>query len=174
MIAKNRIKEAENNFRQYLEEGLIKKTHNKVAQEVFIKNAKESLKASQLMFDNKILLWTIVTSYYSMFYIANAALLKFNYKTSDKIVHKVTADALIFIIRPKLKDQLLENYEDIKEQALQLAEIKSDQIVLNFDNERNKRNTIQYQTNSENIYNKAKTSLERAKEFLFEMEKLVE
>jgi uncharacterized protein (UPF0332 family) len=173
MITKNRIKEAENNFKKYLEEELIKKSFNNTAQEIFLKNANESLKAAQILFENKISLWTIVSSYYSMFYMANAVLLSLGYKTGDKIVHKVTADALIFIVKPKLKKQILEDYEEIKEQALQIAEIKSDELVSNFDYERNKRNTIQYQTTKSDINNKAKTSLKRAKEFLFEMEKLL-
>ncbi len=169
----DRIKEAENNFKRYLEEGLIKKSSNDVAKNILIINANDSLKASQLLLDNKIPLWTIVSAYYSMFYIANAVLLKFGYKIGDKIVHKVTADALFILIRPKLKKQLFEDYEEIKEQALQIAEIKSDELINNFDNERNKRNVIQYQTSKQDITNKAITSLERAKEFLFEMEKLL-
>lgn len=173
MITKNRINEAENNFKMYLENGLIKKSTSAIAKEIFIKNATDSIRAAQLLFENKVYLWTIVSSYYAMFYIANAVLLKFGYKTGDKIVHKVTADALIFIIRPKLKKQILDGYDEIKEQALQIAEIRSDELVLSFDFERNKRNTIQYKTTTIDITNKAKTSLERAKEFLFEMEKML-
>ena len=173
MIDEKRITEARNNFEKYLEEGFIKKSYNQTAQDIFFKNAYDSLKASQILLENKIPLWTIVSSYYAMFYMANSVLLKLGYKTGDKIVHKVTADALIYIIRPKLKKQILEDYEEIKEQALQIAEIKSDELVLNFDYERNKRNYIQYQTAKQDIRNKAKTSLSRAKEFLFEMEKLL-
>ena len=172
MIDEKRIKEAQNNFERYLEEGLIKKSYNQTALDIFLKNANESLKASQILLENKITLWTIVYSYYSMFYMANAVLLNMGYKTGDKIVHKVTADALIYIIRPKLKKQILEDYEEIKEQALEIAEIKSDELVLNFDYERNKRSFIQYQTTKQDIRKRAETSLSRAKEFLFEMEKL--
>ncbi len=172
MIDEKRIKEAQNNFERYLEEGLIKKSYNQTALDIFLKNANESLKASQILLENKIPLWTIVSSYYSMFYMANAVLLNMGYKTGDKIVHKVTADALIYIIRPKLKKQILEDYEEIKEQALEIAEIKSDELVLNFDYERNKRSFIQYQTTKQDIRKRAETSLSRAKEFLFEMEKL--
>jgi uncharacterized protein (UPF0332 family) len=118
------------------------------------------------------MLWTIVTAYYAMFYMANALLLKLGYKIGYKIVHKVTADTLIFIVRPKLKKQILNGYEEIKNQAMQIAEIKTDETILNFDLERNKRNTIQYQTSIMDITSKAKTSLKRAKEFLFELEKL--
>ncbi len=168
-----RIQEAEKNFRRYLEEGLIKKSTNHVAQEIFTKNAQESLRAAQLLFDNNIPLWTIVSSYYSMFYIANAVLLQAGYKVGDKIVHKVTADALIHIIRPKLTKQLIQHYEEVREEASKIAEIRSDEIIQHFDYERNKRNTIQYQTTKEDVTNKARTSLERAKEFLFEMEKVL-
>lgn len=173
MIDEKRIKEAEVNIKRYLEEGLLNKSNDKVALHILIKNSKDSLKASQLLLDNDIPLWTIVSSYYSMFYITNAVLLLNGYKTSDKIVHKVTADALIHIIRPKLKNKFLDDYEEVKEEALKIAEIKSDELVKNFDYERNKRGTIQYQTSKEDITSKAKTSLKRAKEFLFEMENLL-
>ena len=173
MLTINRIKEAEYNFNKYLHEGLLLKSQNDVAKQVFFKNASDSLKAAQLLFNNNYSLWTIVTAYYSMFYITNAVLLKLGYKTSHRIVHKVTADALIHIIRPKLKSQILLSYEDIKDQAMQIAKIKSDQLISNFDYERNKRNAIQYQTSKADLKQKANTSLTRAKEFVFEMEQLL-
>lgn len=173
MINQKRIKEAEINFKKYLDEGLIKKTNDKTPQDILLMNANDSLKASKILLENNIPLWTIVSSYYSMFYMANAVLLELGFKTGDKIVHKVTADSLICIIRPKLKKQILESYDEIKDQALQIAEIKSDSLIQNFDYERNKRNFIQYQTTKQDIVNKAKTSLDRAKEFVFEMEKLL-
>jgi uncharacterized protein (UPF0332 family) len=140
---------------------------------MFIKNAKESFKAAKILLENNVYLWTIVCSYYSMFYISNAVLLKNGYKTNDKIVHKVTADALIALIRNKLKNKLIENYEKLAEDALKIAEIKSSELIESFDFERKKRNVIQYQTTQEDIETKAKTSLKRAKEFVFEMEKLM-
>ncbi|MGM5484414.1 MAG: hypothetical protein ACQEP1_00905 [Nanobdellota archaeon] len=120
MVDEKRIKEAENNFRRYIEEGLINKTTDKVAKEIFLKNANDSLRASRILLDNDIPLWTIVSSYYSMFYMANAVLMGSGYKVGDKIVHKVTADSLIYMIRPKLKKKILEGYEDIKEQQKRL------------------------------------------------------
>ena len=173
MIQETRRQEAEKNFKRYLEEGLIKKAKNQTAQKIFLQNAHDSLRASQLLLDNNIPLWTIVSAYYSMFYMANATLLAYHYKVGDKIVHKVTADALIHIIRPKLKKKLFDNYEDVRKEAMSIAEIRSDELIQNFDYERNKRNTIQYQTTKEDITQKANTSLIRAKEFLFEMEKLL-
>ena len=42
MIDEKRIKEAENNLKNYLDEGLLKKTKDKVALPIFIKNANDS------------------------------------------------------------------------------------------------------------------------------------
>lgn len=173
MLSKERIKEAENNIKIYVEEGLLKKTRDDIAEKIFIKNSKESLKAANILLKENILLWTIVTSYYAMFYMANAALIKQGYKTGNKIVHKVAADALIAITRKKLKNTILENYEEIAEEAQKIAEIKTDEVIESFDFERKKRNTIQYQTIETDIQTKAKTSLQRAQEFLFEMEKIL-
>lgn len=66
-------------------------------------------------------IWVVVISYYSMFYIANAVLLELGYKTGDKVVHKVTNDALIVLVMDKLKKGLLEEYETAKEDALEIA-----------------------------------------------------
>lgn len=124
MLNDKRIKEAESNVRSYIADGILKKKHDDVAKTIFLKNAKDSLKGAKLMFDNELPLWTIVCSYYSMFYISNAVLLALGYKTGDKIVHKVTADTLIAIVRDKLKKNLIEDYESVQEEAMKIAEIK--------------------------------------------------
>ncbi len=173
MLDERRIKEAESNVKKYILEGLLKKTKDTSTRQIFEKNSKESLKAAEILFKNEIYLWTIVSAYYSMFYIANTILIQTGYKTSDKIVHKVTADALISLIRPKLTNQLFEDYENIQDEALSIAKVKSDEMIESFDFERKKRNKIQYQTEDEDIKAKAKTSLKRAKEFIFEIEKLL-
>ena len=173
MLTEDRIKEAEGNVKGYLQEGLLKKTTNTIALHIFIKNAKDSLRAAKLLHKNNIDLWTIVSSYYSMFYIANAVLIKKGYKTGDKIAHKVTADALITIIRSKLKEKLIEGYEESREEALEVAGIKTDEMIESFDFERKKRSFIQYRTSDSEIMAKAKTSLDRSQEFIFEMEKLL-
>src|SRR3989339_109016 len=135
MLDKKRITEAEKNVKSYLAEGLLKKTtENKKLIELFVKDARESLKvADKISKENISELWTIVCSYYSMYYYANAVLLKLSYKVGDKIAHKVTSDALIVYVRKKLKDSLIEEYEKTK----------------------------------------AQTSLNRAKEFAIEMDKLL-
>lgn len=94
-------------------------------------------------------------------------------KTGEEIVHKVTADALIVYVRKNLKESLLEDYETTKAEALNLAGIKADMLIENFDFERNKRSLIQYKTIDIEKQSKANTSLQRAKEFAKEMDKLL-
>lgn len=175
MLDKKRINEAENNVRSYLNEGLLKEaTMNKQVTNILLRNAKESLRvAEEIHQKNFSELWVIVCSYYAMYYYANAVLLKFGYKVGEKIVHKVTSDAMIVYVRGKLKESLIEEYEQTKEEALNLAGMKADSLIESFEFERNKRSLIQYKTIDIEKQSKAKTSLQRAKEFTKEMEKLL-
>ena len=175
MLDTKRIKEAESSVRSYLEEGLLKKSiMDKQVQDIFLKNAKESIGVAEEISQNNLSdLWVIVCSYYSMFYYANAVLLKLGYKVGEKIVHKVTSDALIVYVRNKLKKNMLEEYEETKEEALNLAGIKADALIESFDFEMGKRGRIQYRTDETAKKSKAMTSLQRAKEFAREMEKLL-
>ncbi len=175
MLNKDRIKEAESNVRSYVAEGLLKKTvEDKQIINILTRNAKESLRLAEESHQKKISeLWTIVCSYYSMYYYANAVLIKLGYKVGDKIVHKVTSEALIVLVRGKLRANLLEEYEETKEEALNLAGMKADVLIESFELEKNKRGIIQYKTIDIEKQSKAKTSLQRAKEFTREMEKLL-
>ena len=175
MLSEKRIKEAETNVKSYLDEGLLKKAAaDKNVMDILLQNAKESLKVGEEVHQKDLSeLWTIVCSYYAMFYYANAVLLNLGYKVGDKIVHKVASDALIVYVRKKLEESLIEEYEETKEEALNLAGIKADEIIESFDFERSKRSLIQYKTVEVEKKSKAKTSLQRAKEFAREMEKLI-
>lgn len=174
MLDKTRIKEAESNVKNYLREGLLKKEQvNNQALGVLVKNAQESIYSAEKLSDGTSDLWVIVCSYYSMFYIANAVLRKIGYKVGDKIVHKVTSDALISLARNKLKESLIEEYEDTKEEALSLAGVRVDSLLESFDFEKNKRGRIQYQTDAIEKKSKAGTSLKRAKAFFSEMQKIL-
>jgi len=175
MLSEKRIKEAETNVKSYLDEGLLKKAAaDKNVMDILLQNAKESLKVGEEVHQKDLSeLWTIVCSYYAMFYYANAVLLNLGYKVGDKIVHKVASDALIVYVRKKLEESLIEEYEETKEEALNLAGIKADEIIEAFDFERSKRSLIQYKTVEVEKKSKAKTSLQRAKEFAREMEKLI-
>ncbi|MCX6748786.1 MAG: HEPN domain-containing protein [Candidatus Pacearchaeota archaeon] len=175
MLDKKRVEEAQANVRNYLNEGLLtKRGFEDIVYNILVNNAKESLEtANFLAKNNKSSLWIIVSSYYSMFYIANAALCKLGYKVGDKIPHKVTSDALIVYVKDKLKQSLLEDYEEMKEEALLLAKNKAEGLIEDFDRERGKRGFIQYKTKEPAKISKAETSLKRASEFMFEMEKLI-
>lgn len=157
-----------------MEEGLLRKeVFQKNIYLILLRNAQESLEIAEFLLENKKSdLWVIVISYYGMHYIANAALYKHGYKVGEKISHKITADALIVFIRHKLKESLIENYEDAQREAL--AGIKADSLIKTFDLEREKRSQVQYETKEFELHSKAKTSLDRAKEFMFEIEKLLD
>ena len=173
MLDENRIKEAERNVKSYIEDGLLKEEQlNKKIYGIIVRNAQESLDVADfLRQNNKSDLWIIVSAYYAMYYIANAVLYKQGYKVGEKISHKVTADALIVFVRHKLKKSLLENYEEAQQQAL--AGIKADELIEKFNFEREKRSFVQYEMKEAEIHSKASTSLQRAKEFMFEMKKLL-
>jgi len=174
MLDEKRIKEAENKVRRYLDEGLLKKSYNEAAFLKYLENSELSLETAQRLFDSENSkyhpsLWVIVTSYYSMFYIANAVLTKLGYKVGDHGSHSVTSDALIVFIRNKLKKELLEEYEDTQNDALELT----DNIIGLYDLELDKRSRFQYRMDEEIKRGKAITSLERAKRFVYEMKKLL-
>ena len=114
MLSERRIKEAEVNVKSYLSEGLLTKSKfNKNVFNILRNNAQESLSVANFLNKNKkSSLWIIVTSYYSMFYLANALIYKLGYKIGSRIAHKVTADALIVLAKDKVKQYLIENFED--------------------------------------------------------------
>lgn len=176
MLDEQRIKEATTNMKHYLADKLIRKEPFKqIVFDTYMNNHKESLSLAEHMHTNNLSkLWTVVVSYYSMFYIANAVIYKMGYKVGEKLAHKVTADALITWARTKLKTSLLEDYEAAQEEALELADTKANMIVESFDQERKKRSFFQYETTEEIKAGKATTSFERAKQFSTEMHKLLE
>lgn len=173
MLNKDRIWEAKNNFKQYIEDGLIrKKTINPNIIKILKQNANESLVLAKETYEgNKSDLWVVVISYYSMFYIANAVINMKNWDCGDKIVHKVTADLIIVLLRNEIKQLLIDDYENLMDEAL--INIETNEIILSFDNERKKRGTFQYDMTSIVKHSKAQSSLLRAQNFYFEMLKLL-
>jgi hypothetical protein len=105
--------------------------------------------------------------------MANAVLLSYGYKTQDKVAHKVTSDALIFLILDKLKSELLENYEAIQKDALEIASAKAESVIESYSLELDKRSRFQYNMLEQTKEEKAQTSLMRASEFVFELKKLI-
>ncbi|MBI5397943.1 hypothetical protein HZB03_00635 [Candidatus Woesearchaeota archaeon] len=175
MINEKRKKEAQSNFSRYLQEGLLKKEHNELAMNKYLENADLSLKTANELIKSPLKpdLWVIVTAYYSMFYMANAVLLGYGYKTQDKIAHKVTSDALIFLVLDKLRKELLEDYEAIQKDALEIASAKAESVIESYSLELDKRSRFQYNMLEQTKEAKAQTSLKRATEFVFELKKLL-
>lgn len=176
MLTCERIKEAENNVKNYFNDNLLYKVKesNIEIKKIYIKNAKESLKMANIALTQDIsALWCTVCSYYAMFYYANALLYHYWYKVGDKIAHKVTSDSLIALVREKLKKSILENYEELEKEAQEFAQLKSETIIENFDFERGKRNKYQYSTSDEIKFSKGKTSFQRAKEFVYLVEEIL-
>ncbi len=178
MIDQKKIKEAESNVRMYLQDNMLKKEINHTAKQMYKENADLSLKTAQKLLsledkDYKPYLWIIVCSYYAMYYIANAVLLELGYKIGDKVSHKVTEDALIVFVRNKLKKNFLEDYKEVKDDALEIIQTKVDTLLKSFEYERGKRSMFQYEMSEEIKKEKALTSLDRAKTFIFEMGKLL-
>ncbi len=173
MLQDKRIKEAENNFKQYLRDGLIKKRIIKPEIITILKqNANESLiLAKEICEKNKSDLWVVVISYYSMFYIANAAINERGWYCGERNVHKITSDLIIVLLKDLIKQTIVEEYESMMDNAL--ANMKSDEIVISYDNERRKRGQFQYDMTTDIKHSKAKTSLKRAQEFYFEILKIL-
>ncbi len=201
MIDKERLAEAKRNVKQYVDDGLLKLNDKDSPRFVsfFMANAESSLRTAsvlQQISDEDSLketlkvgstfesyLWVIVSSYYAMFYAATAILAKQGIKASGQIVHKVTADALIhfFASNEKLA-KLLEQYEEAQTVGLELIgreELmkkmlkKADELIVSYEGERKKRSKFQYDIGVQAKRGYAQTSLERARTFVFEINKLI-
>jgi len=204
MINEKDLQEAEKNVQHYLSEGLMTKNpaHAQFAK-FYLNTAKMSLQVAQhlnqLSTNEKIkqdtgfpadfecFIWVVVTSYYSMFYAANAALSKLGLKIGEKIAHKITQDALLvyFIKNNRLAKQLLEDYQETKNEVLNLMnlseeqllkefQLKAKELIATFDYQRKKRGEFQYEIKSGAKQHVAELSLDRAKTFIQEMNKVLE
>ncbi len=175
MIDERKKREAQANFHSYLADGLLRKGRNETARVMYLRNADLSLRLAEEVSRSSLRphLWTVVISYYAMFYIANAVLLHLGYRTGRRIVHQVTSDALIVLVLGKLKDEFLEEYETLREDAMELASLRAEGILEDYERELRKRSGFQYEMEEEVKGKKAETSLSRARKFLFEMRKLM-
>ncbi len=201
MIEKVRLEEAKRNVKTYTEDGLLKTGDKDAARFVdfFMANAESSLRTASILqeisddsslkvilkvsSDFESYLWVIVSSYYSMFYAATAILAKQGIRATGQIVHKVTADALIhfFASNEKLA-KLLEQYEEAQTVGLELVgreelmkrmQKKADELIISYEGERKKRSKFQYDIGVQAKRGYAQTSLQRAKDFVFEIRKLL-
>ncbi len=101
----------------------------------------------------------------------------------DQIVHKISADALIhfFASNEKLA-RLLEQYEEAQTVGLELVgreelmkrmQKKADELIISYEGERKKRSKFQYDIGVQAKRGYSQTSLERARNFVFEIRKLL-
>ena len=174
MLDKEIIKKAEFQVKKYLEDELLTKVKpQKKVLDIFIKNADESLiLAEDILRNNKSDLWVIVTSYYAMFYIANAVLYKRGIKVGDTSAHAVTANSLIVYFKDSLNKSLIEEFTEAMNDA-QIT-MKTESLIEFYFQEKKKRSTFQYNMTSELKKSKAEISFKRAKEFVFSLKKLLE
>lgn len=158
-----RIKQAEKYVRECLADGRIIKRTEEIVIKTYLRNMEESLSLAQTLQEaNGSVLWTVVTSYYAMFYAGSAALCRAGYRLRGPNRHKTLTEALIALLRNKVEQYLLEGFEDVAEQALSLIEL--------LEYERRKRGMIQYETTEEIKQAQAKTSFMRATEFCMVLE----
>jgi uncharacterized protein (UPF0332 family) len=201
MIEKVRIDEARRNVKIYVEDGLLKTGDKDAVRfvEFFMANSESSLRTASILqeisdenslketlkvnADFESYLWVIVSSYYSMFYAATAILAKQGIRATGQIVHKVTADALIhfFASNEKLA-KLLEQFEEAQTVGLELVgreelmkrmQKKADELIISYEGERKKRSKFQYDIGVQAKKGYAQTSLQRARDFVFEIRKLL-
>jgi len=201
MIEKKRIEEAARNVRQYIADGLLKTRDNesKKLASFFMDQAERSLRTASLIFelstdsaaketmrlerDFESHLWVIVTSYYSMFYAALALLASQGIRAGRQIVHKVVADALIhFFISNKRLAKMLEDYEEARDASLELMgreelmkhlEKRADELIVAYERERDKRSKFQYDIGEMARRSYAETSLQRARDLVSEVRKIL-
>jgi len=159
-----RLKIAERNFINYLKRSLIKKeSFSEIVYRTYLNNSLESLNVANELFKIRLSsLWVVISSYYSMFYMASAYLYKKGYKSAQEIVHQVINESLIVLSQHDLEIHFLEEYEEEKEKALAASE----NILKSYESEKIKRARFQYETTEKIKEAKAKTSLERAKNFV--------
>ena len=98
-------------------------------------------------------------------------------------MHKVVSDALIhFFISNKRLAKMLEAYEEAKETSLELMgreelmkrlEKRADELVVAYEREREKRSKFQYNVGETAKRDYAETSLQRARDFVSEVRRIL-
>lgn len=143
------------------------------------KRAKEFHK---LNLDYECFLWVINPSYYSMFYAVHALLAYKGVRILSKQgIHKITVHALIYYgvknnyIAKKLYEQFVQSQKEAAELlSLEDFKDKAQDLTTKYFYEVEKRSRFTYETEEEAKQKHAKTSLGRAREFLNEIEKIIE
>ena len=127
-------------------------------------------------------LWVINSSYYSMFYAVHALLAYKNTRILEKQgIHKITAHALVYyclkndFIAKELYEQFVESQKEAAELFnLEEFQKRAAELASKYFFEADKRTKFTYEIGEEAKKQNALTSLQRAKEFLNEIEKIIE
>ena len=192
MLDEKKLKESESRFKQYLTKGMIKTRQKSEFADFFLSNSEKSLNSANALYDLSVdkemqqktgyfnfdgFLWVVNACYYSMFYIARALLEHKGIKIkSDLSIHLVTFDAIInlFYLNGKLQKKIIEDFAEAKEEASEiLGKQKADSLIEDYFWEKGKRAIFTYETKEVVIRAKAKTSIERARNFNQEIKKII-
>ena len=141
----------------------------------------ESKKFHKLNPDYECFLWVINSSYYSMFYAVHSLLAyKMVRILSEQSIHKITAHALIYFCVKNnfIAKELYEQFTQSQKEAVELLNLedfkeKAENLATKYFYEIEKRSKFTYETGEEVKQRHANTSLQRAKEFLNEIEKII-
>lgn len=193
MPGNDKIKEIKNRVRKFIDGDIIKINCKAEHIDFFLSNSRKSFSSAKLLClvssDEKVqkkidyeafdgYLWVINASYYSMFYMVRALLEGNGIKlSSDQSIHSLAYDALIyfFYITGKLEKSLIEDLAEAGEEASELlGQNKAKELIQDYLFEKNKRATFTYHTSHVAIRRKAKTSLNRARRFNEEINKMID
>lgn len=184
MLDDKKINELKSRMNRFISGGTVKTKQKKEYVSFFLKNSEISLATSNILaaatnnpeisrqagyrdYDGS--LWIINSGYYSMFYMARALLENEGIKLSSEVsIHALTFDALVyfFYLNGKLEKRLIEEFGEAQDEASKLlGQKKAEEIIGNYFSEKNKRANYTYAMGAVAMKNKAKTSLERAREF---------
>jgi len=192
MLENKQIEEARKNAIKNINSGLFIKTKDSKYVNFFIKNAKDSLDSAKVLFEASVndktknflgipnfngFLWTINSSYYSMFYMARALLESIGIKIkADESIHFLIFNALVyyFYSNGKLEKHFIEDFENAQEESSEiLGKEKAKEMISDYSNEKEKRAKFTYETGEIAMKNKAETSLNRARKFNEEVRKIL-
>jgi|SRR3989344_4480369 len=193
MLDKKKIEESKKRIQKLLENEYIIKSEKNKFSDFFLINAQQSFDTAQLLYAistnhelKKItgfphfngFLWVINSSYYSMFFMVRALLEKSGVKIkTEHSIHQIVFDALVtyFYATGKLEKQMLEEFHEASAEALEsLGREKAKSLVEDYANEREKRSRFTYEMGEIALQNKAKTSLERARQFNEILRKMIQ
>lgn len=186
MITDEDIKKAKATIKKLIDSGTIAKPESGEA-DFFMKKAEQALMTADCLtsisndaklkgvlkvpsgFDSYT--WVINTAYYSMFYAATALLAHHNHKIkAEQGIHALTYNALIYYFLDndkKIEKHILERYGEAEKEASELlAQQEARDQVEKVKFELEKRRAFTYNMGASAEQAKAKTSLERAKEFI--------